>query len=326
MKNNSLSISNLKKNSLWYSRLRQRHLPIKTSDIKKNYELYLFLVPAIILTICFAYIPMYGVVIAFKNFSPAQGIWGSDWAGLRHFIRFFRSSQSIKIISNTLLLSIYSILLTFPIPIMLALMLNQMGKGKFRKTLQTVTYLPHFISVVVVVSMINLFLSPSSGLYGIIMNFFGAEAHNLMGDASMFRSIYVLSDVWQHTGWDSIIYLAALSAIDPALYDAATVDGAGRWKKILYVDIPGIAPTFIIMLILRMGGLMNIAFDKAFLMQNNLNLGASQIISTYVYKIGLESNQYSMAAAVGLFNNIINFTLLIVVNKLAKRINETSLW
>jgi putative aldouronate transport system permease protein len=205
-------------------------------------------------------------------------------------------------------------------------MLNQMRAKRFKQVLQTVTYMPHFISVVVVVSMLTIFLSPSNGLYGNIMRALGLEAENIMGDAGMFRSIYVWSDVWQHTGWDSIIYLAALSGVDPNLYEAATVDGASRFKKMIHIDIPSLAPTCIVLLILRIGGVMNVGFDKAFLMQNPLNTSSSEIISTYVYKVGLVSGQFSMSAAVGLFNNAINFILLVVVNKISRRVSDSSLW
>lgn len=295
-------------------------------DILKNYELYLFLLPAVILFFCFMYIPMYGVQIAFKDFTPSKGILGSEWVGFKHFIRFFNLAQFKSLLVNTFLLSVYGIVAGFPLPIMLALLLNQMRAKKFKKIIQTVTYMPHFISVVVAVSMITIFLSPTSGLYGNICRMLGAQPQNLMGNASMFRSIYIISDLWQHTGWNSIIYLAALAAVDPSLYEAATVDGASKFKRIIYIDLPSIAPTCIIMLILSVGNILNVGFDKAFLMQNPLNTTTSEIISTYVYKMGIINTQYSMSAAVGLFNNVINFVLLVFVNWFSKKITETSLW
>ena len=296
------------------------------SKILQNYDLYIFLLPAVLLTFCFTYIPMYGIVMAFQDFTPSQGVFGSPWVGLEHFRRFFSSYQAKNLIINTLALSIYGMVATFPLPIVLALMLNQMKALKFKKTLQTITYMPHFISIVVVVSMLNIFLSPSTGLYGNICRLIGVEPMNLMGTADAFRSIYVWSDVWQHTGWDSVIYLAALAAVDTTLYEAATVDGASRLKKMIHIDFPSILPTCTILLILRVGGLMGVGFDKAFLMQNALNTTKSEIISTYTYKVGIVSAQYSFSAAVGLFNTIINFILLVSVNAISRKLSDNSLW
>lgn len=294
--------------------------------IAKNYELYLFLLPAIALFFCFAYIPMVGVQIAFKDYSISEGIFGSEWVGLKHFIRFFNLASFDDLLLNTLLLSVLGIVAGFPLPIMLALMLNQMRAQKFKKAIQTITYMPHFISLVVMVSMLTIFLSPTSGLYGNICRLIGIDPQNVMGNAALFRPIYILSNIWQHTGWSSIIYFAALSAVDPSLYEAATIDGAGKLKKVIHIDLPSIAPTIIILLILSVGNILNVGFDKAFLMQNPLNTATSEIISTYVYKVGIISTQYSMSAAVGLFNNVINFTLLISVNLISRKVTETSLW
>lgn len=295
-------------------------------SIFRNYELYLFLVPAIVLIFCFCYIPIYGVQIAFKDYSVAKGIVGSPWVGFKHFERFFNLAQFWPLLSNTFLLSTLGLIAGFPLPIILALFLNQMRSKRFKNVLQTVTYMPHFISLVVLVSMLKIFLSPTTGLYAGICSLFGAEAQNLMGDPSMFRPIYIISDLWQHTGWNSIIFLAALAAVDPTLYESAMIDGAGKMKRILYIDLPSIAPTCVIMLILSVGNILNVGFDKAFLMQNSLNSSTSEIISTYVYKIGIINTQYSMSAAVGLFNNVINFVLLISVNGISRRLTETSLW
>lgn len=291
-----------------------------------NYELYLFLLPAVIVVLVFNYAPMYGVQIAFKDFVPSKGILGSPWVGFKHFERFFNSYQFGDLIWNTLSLSLYSLIAGFPMPILLALMINQMRGKYFKKTLQTVTYMPHFISTVVIVGMINLFLSSTTGLYGNIMRLFGAEAQNILGNKDLFQSIYVWSSVWQETGWDSIIYLAALSGVDMSLHEAATVDGANKLQRIWHIDIPSILPTAVILLILRAGGLMSLGFEKAFLMQNPLNTQKSEIISTYVYKVGIISSQYSFSAAVGLFNTVINFTLLIIVNGISRKFSETSLW
>ncbi|WP_127575819.1 ABC transporter permease [Paenibacillus barengoltzii] len=294
-------------------------------QIKRNRGLYLLLLPAVVLTLLFAYKPMYGVVIAFKDYSPALGIGGSPWVGFKHFEKFFHSYQFKATIRNTIIISLYSIA-TFPIPIVLALMVNQMRANRFRRFFQTVSYMPHFISTVVMVGLILILLSPSTGLVGNLYKLFGGEAPDIMGSAAWFSSIYVWSDVWQHVGWDSIIYIAALSTVDPSLYEAATVDGASRWHKIRYIDIPMLMPTAITLLILRVGGLLGVGFEKVYLMQNDLNITASEILSTYIYKIGLLSSQYSFSSAVNLFNTLINFLLLILVNQIYKKYSENSLW
>ncbi|QAY68594.1 ABC transporter permease [Paenibacillus protaetiae] len=293
--------------------------------IGKNWGLYLLLLPAVVLLICFTYKPMYGVIIAFKDYSPALGISDSPWAGFKYFEKYFHSYQFSNTIKNTLVISLYSFV-TFPIPIMFALLVNQMRVNRFKRVFQTVTYMPHFISTVVIVGLMLILLSPGNGLIGNIYRLFGAEAPNLMGSGALFSSVYVWSDVWQHTGWDSIIYLAALSAVDPSLYEAATVDGASRWQKIRFIDIPMLMPTAITLLILRVGGLLGVGFEKVYLMQNNLNITGSEVISTYVYKIGLLSAQYSFSSAINLFNTVINFILLILVNWIARRNSEHSLW
>jgi putative aldouronate transport system permease protein len=291
----------------------------------KNYELYLFLVPAIILTFCFAYIPIYGVQIAFKNFSPARGIWNSPWVGFDQFLRFFRTNQFKIVVSNTFYLSIYGIIVGFPLPIALALMMNSMSAPKYKRVLQTITYMPYFISVVVLVSLVNIFLSPT-GLAGHISRFFGAIPQNFMANPVIFGHTYVWSGVWQGMGWGSIIYLAALSAVDPTLYEAATIDGANKWQKLIHIDLPTIAPTCTILLILSAGGVLNVGFEKVFLMQNSLNLLRSEVINTYIYKVGIQNTQYSYSAAVGLFNNLINFVILATVNWISGKLSETSLW
>ena len=296
--------------------------------IKQDIGLYFLLLPAIVLLICFTYKPMYGVIIAFKDYQPADGIMGSPWADpwYKYFTKFFNSFQFSRTIINTLVINIYSMIISFPFPIILALAINQMKAKKFKKVFQTITYMPHFISTVVMVGLISLILSPDSGLLGNLGNFVGFHIPNLMGEAGAFSHIYVWSDVWQHTGWDSIIYLAALSSIDPSLYEAATIDGASNWQKIRYIDLPMLAPTAMILLILRVGGLMGLGFEKVYLMQNSLNMSNSEVISTYVYKIGLLSAQYSYSAAINLFSTIINFILLITVNQISKKVSDNSLW
>ena len=294
--------------------------------IKRNWGLYLLMVPAIIIFICFTYLPMYGVIIAFKNFKPAQGIWGSSWAGLKYFERYFSSYMFSNTIRNTLVISIYTIAVTFPLPIFLALMCNQMYARRFKKFFQVSTYLPHFISTVVMCGMIILFLSPSSGVIPKLCSMVGIRTGDLMGNANAFSSIYVWTEAWQLVGWDSIMYIAALSAVDPQLYEAAVVDGANKWQKMRYIDIPMLIPTAVTLFILRSGSVMSVGFEKVYLLQNDLNIASSEIISTYVYKMGLQSNQYSYSAAIGLFNNVVNFVLLLTVNQIARRMGDTSLF
>lgn len=294
--------------------------------IVRNWQLYIFLIPAVVLLFCFSYLPMYGVQIAFRDFTPKGGIWDSPWAGFKYFDMFFNSYQFKNLFQNTIMLSLYSLIVSFPFPILLALMVNQIQRKRFKQTLQVVTYLPHFISTVVMVGMLLIILSPSSGLFGNLCRLVGIEPPNLMGDPGAFQSIYVWSDVWQHTGWDSIIYISALAAVDPSLYEAAVVDGATKSQKIRYIDLPFLLPTATILLIMRAGNIMNIGFEKVYLMQNPMNTAVSEIIATYVYKTGLLNNQYSLSAAVGLFNNVINFVLLILVNKVSQKIGGNSLW
>ena len=296
--------------------------------ISRNWGLYLLLLPSLVLLILFAYKPMYGVVIAFKNYKNSLGILGSPWAEplFKNFQRFFNSYQCETTIRNTLRLSLYSLAVGFPIPIILALMINQITAMRFRRTFQTILYLPHFISTVVMVGLLLIWLSPSSGLVGAFYRLLGKDAPNVMTSASGFPSIYVWSDVWQHSGWDSIVFLAALSSIDPTLYEADTVDGATRWQKMRYIDLPLLMATACIMLILRAGNLMNVGFEKVFLMQNDLNMSTSEIIATYVYKMGLRNSQYAVSTAVNLFNNLVNFVLLLLVNCVTRKLGETSLF
>ena len=296
--------------------------------ISRNWGLYLLLLPSLVLLILFAYKPMYGVVIAFKNYKNSLGILGSPWAEplFKNFQRFFNSYQCEATIRNTLRLSLYSLAVGFPIPIILALMINQITAMRFRRTFQTILYLPHFISTVVMVGLLLIWLSPSSGLVGAFYRLLGKDAPNVMTSASGFPSIYVWSDIWQHAGWDSIVFLAALSSIDPTLYEAATVDGATRWQKMRYIDLPLLMATACIMLILRAGNLMNVGFEKVFLMQNDLNMSTSEIIATYVYKMGLRNSQYAVSTAVNLFNNLVNFVLLLLVNCVTRKLGETSLF
>ncbi|MBP3274616.1 ABC transporter permease [Butyrivibrio sp. XPD2006] len=294
--------------------------------IKKNYQLYLLLLPSAILLFCFAYLPMVGIVIAFQSYSPALGIMGSKFVGMKNFMQYFRSYQFAVTIKNTLVLSVYSILVGFPLPILLALMCNQMKTKMFKKVFQVVTYLPHFISTMVMCGLILIFLSPSSGLFANLWKLFGATFPNLMASAANFKHVYVWSDIWQHLGWDSIIYLAALAGIDPTYYEAATVDGATTLQKIKYIDIPMILPTAMVLLILRAGSILGIGFEKVFLLQNVQNIMSSEIISTYVYKMGMQSMQYSLSTAIGLFNTVVNVIVLLLVNLMSRKLTDNSLF
>ena len=296
------------------------------ANITRHYQLYLLLLPSAILLFCFAYLPMFGIVIAFQKYSPALGILGSKFVGFDNFLQFFRSYQFGVTIKNTLLLSIYSILVGFPLPILLALMCNQMKTKMFKKVFQVVTYLPHFISTMVMCGLILIFLSPSSGLFANLFKLFGATFPNLMASATSFKHVYVWSDIWQHLGWDSIIYLAALAGIDPTYYEAATVDGATTLQKIKYIDLPMILPTAVVLLILRAGSILGIGFEKVFLLQNVQNIMSSEIISTYVYKMGMQSMQYSLSTAIGLFNTVVNVVVLLAVNVIAKKFTDSSLF
>lgn len=302
-----------------------KHKQSFLAGVKESKALYLLMLPSVIIFLLFTYYPMYGVIIAFKNFTPADGIFGSEWVGLQNFIQYFNSYQFGLTIRNTIVISLYTILVTFPLPIALALMCNQIRAKKFKKFFQVSTYLPHFISTVVMCGMLILFLSPSTGIISKLVGLLGFQLPNLMGSAAAFPHIYVWSEPWQHVGWDSILYIATLSSVDPSLYEAATMDGAGKWKKMLHVDVPALMPTVTIMLILRMGSVMSVGFEKVYLLQNTLNSSTSEIISTYVYKMGLISNQYSLSSAIGLFNNVINLALLLLVNAISKKISDTSL-
>ena len=295
-------------------------------DWRKNYDLYLLSVPAFVYFILFHYIPIYGVQIAFKDFSAALGISGSPWVGVEHFFRFFRSFYFTSLIQNTIGISLYSLAVGFPMPIILALLLNEVGAQRFKKSVQMATYAPHFISTVVMAGMLANFLAPDTGLVNILIKGLGGQPLAFLSKPEYFKTIYVVSGVWQEAGWASIIYIAALSGIDPQLHEAAIIDGANKFQRIRHINIPGILPTAVIMLILNMGRIMNVGFEKIFLLQNPLNMSASDVISTFVYRTGVLNGEYGFSAAVGLFNSLINCTLLVLVNTFAKRMGQTSLW
>ncbi|MCL2834465.1 MAG: ABC transporter permease subunit [Treponema sp.] len=299
---------------------------LRRDILQLNFELYLFfLLPAVVVTFIFIYIPMWGAQIAFRDYLPTKGIWGSAWVGLRHFTRFVNSYQFFNLLKNTLGISIYQLLAGFPLPIILALTLNQLKNGFFKRFTQTVTYAPHFISVVVLVGLLQIFLNPRNGLVNVMFMAMGKDPVYFIGIEKYFWHLYIITGIWQSTGWGAILYLAALSGIDPELYEAAKIDGTSRLQRILYIDIPGILPTVVILFILNTGRLMNVGFEKTFLMQNPLNLGASEVISTYVYKVGLLQAQFGFASAVGLFNGVVNLILLFLVDRIAKRLGSGGL-
>lgn len=300
----------------------------KLKRILSSWELYLFLLPAIVYLIVFQYGPMYGVLIAFQDYKPRFGMAGSNWVGLKHFERLFQMANFPLYLKNTLVLSFYSLLAGFPLPIILALALNAYPREKFKKVVQVVSYAPHFISLVILVSMVNTFFSPSTGIVANIMKALGiynGPVQALM-TAEAFPHLYVWSGVWQEIGWGSIIYLGALSSVDESLHEAAIIDGANKRQRIFNIDIPAILPTIVVMLILRSGSIMSVGFEKVFLMQNDLNKNASEVISTYTYKVGIKDGQYSFSSAIGLFNSLINFIMVMAVNWISNKVGDTSLW
>ncbi|MBE5782022.1 MAG: sugar ABC transporter permease [Clostridiales bacterium] len=302
--------------------------------LRKKYKnwlpLYLYLIIPIVYIILFKYVPMAGLQLAFKKFKILGGIWGSPWVGLKNFERFFNSYQFTTVVTNTLTLSLYSIFAGFPFPIIFALLLNCVEKARIKKTVQTITYMPHFISTVVLVGMILQICNPNSGLVGkISMLLTGSKGTDIMATTGGFTNLFVWSGVWQNFGWDSIMYLAALTAVDVQQHEAAQIDGASRFQRVLHVDLPAILPTITIMLIMRMGSVMSVGFTKIYLMQNDLNLAASEVISTYEYKRGLAnagSTDFSLSTAIGLFNSCINLIMIVLVNAICRKVSETSLW
>ncbi|GGH85883.1 putative aldouronate transport system permease protein [Pullulanibacillus pueri] len=295
-------------------------------QIIKRYDLYLMLILPLAWYIIFQYGPMYGLQIAFKDYLPLNGFWGSRWVGFEYFHRFFSSYYFWRLIKNTVLIKLISLIFAFPIPILLALLVNEIKNNRYKKFLQNVTYIPHFISVVVIVGMLNLFLDPESGLINIILEHIGIHPVAFMEKASWFKPLFISSNIWTNMGWQSIIYIAALSGIDPQLYEAARVDGASRLRRIWHISIPGILPTIIILLILDIGHFMDIGFEKILLMQNDLNMASSDVIATFNYRTGILNGEYSYTTAIGLFDAIINFALLILINQIARKKTSTSLW
>ncbi|MCG3088061.1 ABC transporter permease [Sporosarcina cyprini] len=294
-------------------------------SVWRNWELYVLLSPVILYFLVFHYFPLYGLQIAFKDFIASKGILGSPWVGFKHFERFFNSYYFWRLIKNTIGIGVFTLAVSFPVPIIIALMLNEVKSLRYKKFVQTVIYAPHFLSTVVVVGMLLLFVK-TDGMINQLIRLFGGTPIDFISEPSWFKSLYVFSDVWQTMGWSSIIYIAALAAVDPAQHEAAMIDGASRLQRILHINIPAIMPTIVILFILNAGSVMAVGFEKVYLMQNDLNMSASDVISTFVYRSGILEAQYSFSAAVGLFNSIINFIMLLMVNQFAKKVNETSLW
>jgi len=296
------------------------------SEMRRQYQLWLMILPAIAVIFIFNYIPMYGIQLAFRDYDFSKGLAGGEWRGWYYFQQFIESYMFTDLIRNTFMISFTSIVVGFPAPILLALILNQIRIERWKQIMQTTVFMPHFISIIVLVGMLNVLLSPENGIVGYLLRSMGIEGVNLLGSTKWFIPVYVLSDIWQHVGWNCIIYLAALSAVDPQLYDAARIDGASRWQTIRHIDLPALVPTIIILFILSMGGILATGFEKIFLMQNSLNLPVSEVIATFVYKIGIISNQFSYASAIGLFNTVINFFFLFVVNMIARRTSNIGLF
>lgn len=294
-------------------------------DFKNNKIIYLIMLPMIVYYIVFCYFPMYGAIIAFKDYSPAEGIFASPWVGFEHFRNFFSNPDFVRILRNTLTISISELIFGFPAPIILALLFNEIRCRKFKSIAQTISYLPHFISLVVVCSLIKQFVT-GNGVIQQLIEAAGGSNVSLLSRAEMFVPLYVISGIWQDVGWGTIIYLAALSGIDQELYEAATVDGANKFKQMLNVTLPGIAPTIIIMFILKVGTLLSVGYEKIILLYNPLIYETSDVISSYVYRIGIQNQSWSYSTAVGLFNSVINFIIVIAANKLSAKFSETSLW
>lgn len=294
-------------------------------DWIRNKTLYFLMIPVIIFYLLFCYKPMYGALIAFKDYTPALGFTDSPWVGFRNFTRFFDSVYFGRLLRNTVLLSFYNLLFGFPAPIILALMLNEVRCSKFKNLTQTITYLPHFISMIVVAGMITNFCM-TTGLINDIIVFFGGTASPLLQNPKFYRTIYVVSSIWQQIGWGSIIYLSALAGVDSQLYEAAAIDGAGKFQQLMHVTLPGISPTIVIMFVMKIGQLMSMGYEKTILLYNPSTYETADIIASYVYRVGLLEQDWSYSTAIGLFNSVINLVLIVMANRISKRLTETSLW
>ncbi|RIX51308.1 sugar ABC transporter permease [Paenibacillus nanensis] len=293
---------------------------------RHNKYLWLLFLPCLIYYLVFRYAPMFGLVITFKDYNLFKGVWASEWVGFKYYRMFFENPDFFLLMKNTFLLGVYNLAFGFPAPIILALLLNEVRKAAFKRFVQTVSYLPHFISNVIVASMVIMFLSPTGGLINELIQAFGFKPINFMNEPGMFRWIYVISEIWQHIGWETIIYLAALTAVDPQLYEAASIDGASRMRKLWHVTLPGISFAIVITLILNIGSVLEIGFEKVFLMQNPAIYETADIISTYVYRVGMEQGNFSYGAAIDLFMGIISLIFIYTANFISRRVSETSLW
>ncbi|MHA6484533.1 ABC transporter permease [Paenibacillus sp. strain BS8-2] len=296
------------------------------TNVKRSKYLLLLFLPALIYYIMFRYVPMFGILISFKDYNAFKGVWDSEWVGLKFYNMFFESPDFFKLLRNTILLGIYKIVFGFPAPVILALLLNEMRLQVVKRVAQSISYLPHFISNVVVVSMMFLFLSPSNGIVNNMIEWFGYESINFMQDDNYFRTLYVLSEIWQHVGWETIIYLAALSAIDPQLYEAARVDGANRWHQLRHITLPGISSAIIILFILNIGQVLDIGFEKVLLMLNPSIYQTADVLSTYVYRTGIQAMNYSYGTAIDLFTSVVNLVFILSANWISRRVSSTSLW
>ena len=297
------------------------------SGLKKDWQLWAMILPALAYIIIFCYVPMYGIQLAFRKYDFSKGLTGGDWVGFKYFIQYFESPMFWTTLRNTFVISFFTLVCGFPAPILLALVVNSLRQKKLRRVVQTAVYMPYFISTVVMVAILQILLSPSTG---VVSNFLKSfllipQSINLLGTPSAFVPVYVLSGIWQSAGWNSIIFIAALASVDGQLYDAAKVDGANRWQQVIHVELPAIVPTIVILLIMNMGRVLSVGFEKVFLMQNDLNLSVSEVISTYVFNIGVQSGQFSFGSAVGLFNTVINFAFLMIANMVSKKAADISL-
>lgn len=309
--------SNTKNNATLGARVKR--------DLKSNYSLYIMILPVLIFYLIFCYLPLYGIIFAFQDYDPAYGVLNSELVGFKHFIDFFSDDSFFRVFKNTIVISLSSLVFGFPAPILLALFLNELGKSRFVKISQTITYLPHFISLVVVVGMIKIFTA-SGGIINNIYSFFGGDNSPMLMNPKLFVPIYVISNIWQGIGWDSIIYIAAITGIDAQLYEACEIDGGGKLRQVMHVTIPGILPTIVIMLIMRVGNLMGVGYEKIILMYNPSTYKTADVILSFVYRKGLQEFDWSFASAVNLFNSVINISLLLISNKISRTVTESSLW
>lgn len=298
----------------------------RLSRIMRHWQLYLLLLLPLAFLIIFKYAPMFGLQIAFRDYNPGAGMAESPWVGMKHFNNFFNSREFKRLLSNTLILGLYALLAGIPLPIMLALGINTSRSRRFGKTAQLVTYAPYFVSVVIVVTMVTQFLAMRGGMFNNIRAMFGLKAINLMADPGAFRHIYVISEIWQKTGYNAVIYIAALASVSPELYEAATIDGASLFQRVLRIDLPSLIPTAMILLIINVGGVINVAYDKVLLLQTPMNMETADVINTYVYRMGIGSGQYSYASAIGFFNSVIAIILLLSTDLLARKVSEVSLF